>query len=187
MRFHETALRGAFFVELEPRADDRGFFARAYCEREMAEHGISEHVRQVNLSMSEQAGTVRGVHFQYPPVGETKFVRCIRGAVADVMVDLRPESPTFLRHVVIELTPENHLAAVVPERFGHAMQALVDHSEILYSVTAFYEPAEEGGLCIDDPDLGIELPVPITARSDKDRSWPPLVDQLAALRERMRA
>lgn len=185
MLFTETELPGAWIVDLDKRVDDRGFFARAFCAREFDEHGILSEVRQANLSRSDVAGTVRGMHFQYPPAGETKFIRCIRGAIHDVIVDLRPSSPTFLQHIGVELSADNHRALVVPVGFAHGFMSLADDSEVLYLVTEFYTPAEEGGLRHDDPDLGIEWPRMASTVSDKDRNWPSILDQRAALTERM--
>jgi dTDP-4-dehydrorhamnose 3,5-epimerase len=171
MIFTETSLKGAFVVELEPRGDDRGFFARAFCQREFEAHGLKPVVAQANLSFNYRRGTVRGLHFQFPPAAETKFVRCTRGAILDVIVDLRPESPTYLRHVAVELTAENRSALYVPERCAHGYQALEDGTETTYQVGEFYSASAESGLRYSDPRLAIAWPEPVTDVSDKDRSW----------------
>lgn len=185
MRFVETGLAGAWLVELEERHDERGFFARAFCREEFARHGIVPDVAQANLSASHRAGTVRGMHFQYPPAAETKFIRCIAGAVHDVIVDLRPDSPTFLRHTAAQLSAADHRALVIPRGFAHGFMTLADDTEVMYLVSEPYTPSEEGGLRFDDPALGIVWPLPATVVSDKDRSWPDLGEQIDDLRRRM--
>ncbi len=185
MLFTETALKGAWIVDLDRREDDRGFFARAFCQQEFDDHGIASEVKQANVSYSARAGTVRGMHFQYPPAAENKFIRVIAGAILDVIVDLRPESPTFLEHVGVELTAENRRAFVVPPRFAHGFVTLTDDVEVMYLVSAFYTPAEEGGLRHDDPALGIDWPLPAAVISPKDASWPSLPDQVDAIRQKM--
>ncbi len=186
MRFTETPLTGAWIVDLDRRDDDRGFFARAFCAREFAEHGITPEVVQSNLSFSARRGTVRGMHFQHPPAAENKFVRCISGAMLDVIVDLRPESPTFLHHLGVELSADNRRGIAVPPRFAHGFMTLTDDVEVLYLVSEYYTPAEEGGLRWDDPALGIEWPGPVTSISDKDASWPDVDDQRARIETSMR-
>jgi dTDP-4-dehydrorhamnose 3,5-epimerase len=185
MNFTETPLAGAFVVELDRKEDDRGFFARAFCQREFADHGIAPDVRQANISLSHRAGTLRGLHFQYPPAAENKFIRCISGAILDVIVDLRPESPTFLQHTGVELSAKNRTAFVVPPRFAHAFMTLTDDVEVLYLVSEFYTPAEEGGLRWNDPELGIEWPREADVITDKDANWPLLADQRDKIRLKM--
>lgn len=185
MRFTETPLAGAWIVELDTRDDDRGFFARAFCQREFEEHGIASDVKQANISYSAKAGTLRGMHFQYPPAAENKFIRTISGAILDVIVDLRPESPTFLQHTAVELSAGNRRAFVVPPRFAHAFITLTDDVDVMYLVSEFYTPAEEGGLRFSDPALGIEWPREVTTISDKDASWPLLGDQIDQIRTKM--
>lgn len=172
MIFAETALPGAFIVDLEPRGDERGFFARGFCQREFDLRGLKSVVAQGNISFNRRKGIVRGLHFQRPPHAETKFVRCTRGAILDVIVDLRPESPTYLRHVAVELTADNRRGLYVPERFAHGYQVLEDDTETTYQVGAFYTPAAEGGLRYSDPRLAIEWPLPVTDVSEKDAAWP---------------
>jgi dTDP-4-dehydrorhamnose 3,5-epimerase len=185
MIFTETALAGAFIVDLERREDDRGFFARSFSQDEFQEHGLASVVAQVNVAFNKLAGTVRGMHFQYPPAAEAKLVRCARGAILDVAVDLRPESPTYLRHVAVELTAANGRALYVPKRFAHGYQVLEDGSEVTYQTDEVYAPAAEGGLRHDDPQLGLSWPLPPSHVSEKDRSWPLLVDVEAELRRKM--
>jgi dTDP-4-dehydrorhamnose 3,5-epimerase len=185
MIFTETPLRGAFIVDLEPRRDDRGFFARAFCQREFEARGLDALVAQSNVSFNYRKGTLRGLHFQFPPAAETKFVRCARGAIVDVIVDLRPESPTYLQHAAVELTAENRTGLYVPRRFAHGYQVLEDDTELTYVVGEFYTPAAEGGLHCLDPRLGIQWPLPPGDMSDKDRAWPLLSDAEPGIRARM--
>ncbi len=170
MRFTETALAGAYVVDIEPRETTR-LLRPVVLPEEFAAHGLNTVVAQANLSWNTRAGTLRGMHFQYPPSAETKFIRCTRGALFDVIVDLRPDSPTFGRHVGVELSADNHRALYVPERFAHGFVTLVEGTEASYQVGEFYTPGAEGGLRFDDPDLGIDWPVVPSVISDKDRSW----------------
>lgn len=172
----ETELGGAFVVEPELLSDDRGFFARTFCAREFAEHGLVPVVAQANLSFNHRAGTVRGMHFQYPPATEVKLVRCISGAIVDVIVDVRPESPTFGRHIAVELSAQNRRALYVPARFAHGYQTLTDDAEVSYQVSEFYTPGVEGGLRYNDPELAISWPLPVSMISDKDAAWPLVAD-----------
>src|SRR5215216_2353268 len=158
MLFNETKLKGAFVVELERREDDRGFFARVFCQREFEEYGLKPVIAQANIAFNTRKGTVRGLHFQFPPSAETKLVRATRGAILDIIVDLRPESPTYLQHNAVELSADNHRARYVPDRFGHGYQALEDGTEASYQVGEFYAPRTEGGLAWDDPRLGLSWP-----------------------------
>lgn len=187
MVFTETKLKGAFIVDLEPRGDDRGFFARAFCQREFEAQGLKPLIAQANISFNYRKGTVRGLHFQFPPAAETKFVRCSRGAIVDVIVDLRPESPTYLQHVAVELTADNRRGLYVPERFAHGYQVLEDNTETTYQVGEFYTPAAESGLRYSDPRLAIEWPLPVTDLSPKDRAWGLLEDVEPEIRARMSA
>jgi dTDP-4-dehydrorhamnose 3,5-epimerase len=187
MIFTETPLCGAFIIDLEPRGDSRGFFARAFCQREFTERGLDPLVAQGNISFNYHRGTVRGLHFQFPPAAETKLVRCTRGAIADVIVDLRPESPTYLQHVIVELSAGNRRALYVPERFAHGYQVLEDHTETTYQVGAFYAPEAESGLRFSDPRLDIRWPLPVTEISGKDAAWPLLEAAESSVRARMAA
>jgi len=185
MIFTETALKGAYTIDLEPHADARGFFARAFCRREFEAHGLNPLIAQANLAFNRSKGTLRGMHFQFPPAAETKVVRCTRGAILDIIVDLRPESPTYLQHIAAELTEDNHRALYVPERFAHGYQVLEDKTETSYQVGEFYTPGTEGGLLYNDPALGLSWPLPMTVISEKDQVWPLLAAQETDLRRRM--
>ena len=185
MKFIETCLPGAFAIELETRDDNRGFFARSFCQREFEAHGLNPLVAQTNLAFNKRRGTLRGMHFQFPPFAETKLVRATRGSILDIIVDLRPESPTYLRHVAVELSADNHRALYVPERFAHGYQALEDNTETSYQVGQYYAPGHEGGLSPFDPALKLEWPLPVTEMSEKDRLWASLTEQQALLSQRM--
>jgi dTDP-4-dehydrorhamnose 3,5-epimerase len=184
--FTETHLKGAFIVDIDRHADSRGFFARVFCQREFEEHGLNPVVAQANVAFSTLKGTMRGLHFQLPPVAETKVVRATRGAILDVIVDLRPESRTYLQHVAVELTSENHRALYVPERFAHGFQVLEPDTETTYLMGQFYAPGSEGGLRYNDTRLAIAWPLPITELSDKDAAWPLLSESESQLRQAMR-
>jgi dTDP-4-dehydrorhamnose 3,5-epimerase len=183
--FTETKLSGAFIIELERREDDRGFFARAFCQNEFSDHGLKPVIAQANIGFNKQRGCLRGMHFQYPPAAETKVVRCTRGAVLDIIVDLRPESPTYLEHISVELTADNHRAIYIPERFAHGYQALEDETETSYQVGEFYTPDVEGGLRYDDPGLGLTWPLPVSEISEKDAAWSLLAEVEPEVRQRM--
>jgi dTDP-4-dehydrorhamnose 3,5-epimerase len=187
MIFTETRLEGAFIIDLERREDSRGYFARAFCQDEFEEHGLRPVIAQANIGFNRYKGTLRGMHFQFPPAAETKLVRCTRGAILDIIVDLRPESPTFLDHVAVELNADNGRALYVPERFAHSYQVLEDTTETSYQVGEFYTPSAEGGLSPFDPDLGLSWPLPVTDISDKDADWPPLSEVLDDIKFRMAA
>lgn len=180
MRFTETELAGAYLVELDRLEDERGFFARTFCAREFEDHGLSPVVAQANVSFNHRAGTLRGLHYQVPPSAETKLVRCTRGAIHDVIVDLRPGSPTRLQHVGVELSEQNRRALYVPKGFAHGYQTLTDDAEVAYQVDEFYAPGLEQGLRHDDPALGIVWPLAVSVVSEKDAAWP----LLATLEER---
>jgi len=185
MIFTETRLRGAYLIDLTPHQDSRGFFARAFCQHEFAEHGLKPTIAQANIASNRQKGTLRGMHFQCPPAAESKLVRCTRGAIVDIIVDLRPESPTYLQHVAVELTEDNYRALYVPERFAHGYQALRDNTDTSYQVGEFYTPGAEGGLRYTDPRLGLTWPLPVSAISEKDREWKLLDEIEPELRQRM--
>ena len=185
MIFTETALASAYIIDLERREDSRGYFARAFCQKEFAEHGLKPMIAQANVAFNVRAGTLRGMHFQYPPAAETKLVRCTRGAILDIIVDLRPESPTYMQHIAVELTADNGRALYVPERFAHGYQVLLDKTETSYQVGEFYAPGHEGGLRYDDPQLGLRWPLPVAVISDKDEAWAPLSRFEPELRRRM--
>ncbi len=172
MIFQETKLKGAFIVDLDRNEDERGFFARAFCAREFEEHGLCPRMVQANLSYSETKGTLRGMHYQVAPASEPKFIRCVRGAVWDVIIDLRPDSPTYLEHVGVELSADNRRAIYVPDMFAHGNQSLTDGSELLYLMGEYFTPGCARGLRYDDPAFGIEWPLPVSVILEKDRSWP---------------
>ncbi|WP_218081285.1 dTDP-4-dehydrorhamnose 3,5-epimerase [Anthocerotibacter panamensis] len=172
MIFTETPLKGAFLVDLEERGDERGFFARTYCAREFAAHGLHPAIAQCNLSYNYRAGTLRGMHYQTAPAPEAKLVRCTRGAIYDVIIDLRPGFNTYRQHFGVELSEHNRRALYVPEHCAHGYQTLCDGTEVIYQVSEFYTPGAEWGLRYDDPAFGIDWPVPVTVISGKDRTWP---------------
>jgi len=173
MKLTELRVTGAYLVEQERIGDSRGYFARAWCKREFSDMGLTPDFVQKNMSRTEQRGTIRGLHYQLPPHSEAKFVRCIRGVIYDVIVDLRPDSPTFHNWVGIELSAEVGNAVYLPEGVAHGMQTLTDDVELLYRVTAYYEPDSERGFRYDDPTFGIAWPLPAALVSDKDLSWAP--------------
>ncbi len=176
MKFTETDLAGAWIIDLETIGDDRGFFARWYCENEFADHDLETAYVQGNLSYNAAAGTVRGMHMQLPPATEVKVVRCVAGAVHDIIVDARPGSPTRWRWIGVELSASNRRALYVPRGFFHGYQTLTEDAEVMYQVSAFYAPGTETGLRYDDPRLGLEWPLPVGTVSEKDRNWPLLDD-----------
>jgi len=171
--FQKTPLEGAWVLELEHREDDRGFFARTYCANEFREHGLEPTVAQCNLSYNHRAGTMRGMHYQVPPATETKLVRATRGGIYDVIIDLRPDSPTYLQHFGVELTEDNRKALFVPGMFAHGYLTLTDRAEVVYQVSEFYSPGHERGIRYDDPKFGIAWPRSIDVISEKDANWAP--------------
>jgi dTDP-4-dehydrorhamnose 3,5-epimerase len=172
MIFEPTPLKDAWIVTQKPIGDDRGYFARAFCEKEFEAHGIPSRFVQCNTSFSKDVGTLRGLHWQAAPAPEPKFMRCTRGAIYDIMVDMRPDSPTYLQHFGIELTPGNQTMVYIPAYFAHAFLTLAPDSQSFYMVGGFYNPECERGVRYDDPKLGIELPIEPRIVSEKDRSWP---------------
>ena len=188
MIFNETELQGAFILDLERREDERGFFARAFCQQEFSEHGLKPLIAQANLAYNHRKGTLRGMHFQIPPAAETKLVRCTRGAILDIIVDLRPESPTYLQHIAVELTEDNHRALFVPERFAHGYQVARPTGRRRATRSASSTARRnERALRYDDPRLGLEWPLPVTVISEKDRNAPLLETWEERLREEMTA
>jgi len=183
--FTETKLKGAFVIELDRREDERGFFARSFCQREFKAHGLKPVIVQSGIAANRSRGTLRGMHFQYPPAAETKLVRCIHGALLDVIIDLRPESDTYLQHIAIELAADSMRALYVPERFAHGYQTLRDKTVATYEFGEEYTPSVEGGLSHDDPRLELSWPIPVTAISMKDRSYQPLKEIETELRRKM--
>jgi dTDP-4-dehydrorhamnose 3,5-epimerase len=173
MNFRPTAVAGAFIVELEPRADERGFFARMFCTDQFAAAGLERRIAQVSTSFTRRRGTLRGLHYQLPPTAEVKLVRCLRGAVFDVVADLRPDSPSFGQWAGAELSAENRAMMYVPRGCAHGFLTLTDEAEMLYFASDPYAPACERGVRFDDPWLGIAWPALPKEMSAKDRGWPP--------------
>lgn len=172
MIFNETPLKGAFIIDLEKREDERGFFARTWCANEMKVHGQKSCVAQANMSYSYKKGTLRGMHYQKEPYKESKMIQCIRGAVYDVIIDLRPDSPTFKQWIGTELTAYNYRMLYVPEDFAHGFITLEDNTEVAYMVSQFYAPGFEAGVRYDDPAFGIQWPMNVQVISQKDANWP---------------
>lgn len=172
MRFIEAPLAGAYVVELDPFRDDRGLFARTFCQREFARIGFTNPIVQINHSWTKQRGAIRGMHYQRPPACEVKIIRCVQGAVFDVMVDLRAGSPTFLQWRGVELSKENLRMVYIPEGFAHGFQTLTEGAELIYHHSAFYSPEDERGCRFDDPALAIRWPLPVTELSDRDSAHP---------------
>lgn len=172
MKIHATNLQDAFLIEPTKFGDERGFFARTYCANDFAAHGLETQFVQQNMSRSVRRGTLRGMHRQRAPHAEVKLVRCTRGQICDIIVDLRPESPTFKQWQAFELTDENHLSLYIPRGFGHGFQTLCDDIEVSYLVSAHYAPQAEAGVRWNDPALGIVWPMEPSVVSEKDQSWP---------------
>jgi len=170
MKFNKLPLNGIYTIDLEKHEDDRGFFARYWCRNEFAEHGLDENIVQINNSFCKQKGTLRGLHVQYPPKAETKIVRCIRGAIWDVIVDIRHNSYTYGKWFGIELNEVNRTMMYIPKGFAHGFISLTNDAEIIYLVTEFYSPEHEGTLRWDDSFHGIKWPINPTVISKKDRS-----------------
>ena len=174
MRFTPTVIAGAFIVDVVPHADARGSLARVFCSEEFEAQGIDPVIAQMNLNHSRAAGTVRGLHLQQEPHAETKLVRCVRGAVFDVVADPQPDSPTYGRWVGVELSGDNRRALLVPAGCAHGFQTLVDDTELLYTASRAYAPDHELGVHHADPLFGISWPLEVSSVSEKDAAWPPL-------------
>jgi dTDP-4-dehydrorhamnose 3,5-epimerase len=172
VKFIKTPLSGLYVVEVQPIADERGFFARSFCVREFQALGLEPAVVQCDISFNEKRGTLRGLHFQTAPYEEAKLVRCTRGAIYDVAIDVRPESPTYLKWHAIELTTDNQRMMFIPRGFAHGFQTLVDTTEVFYLMSEFYHPESGRGLRWDDPAIGIVWPLANPIISDKDREYP---------------
>lgn len=172
MKFTKLELRGAYLIELEKRGDHRGFFARLWCQNEFEDHGLVPYIAQANISFTKLKGTIRGLHFQDEPFAETKYVRCVKGALYDVIIDIQPDSPTFMRWYSIELTADNYKMLYVPKGYAHGFQSLQPDTEMTYLVSEFYAPQAEGGIRYNDPAFNIDWPLPVAEISDKDRNWP---------------
>lgn len=171
MIFTETPLQGAFLIDLEPHQDPRGFFARSFCRKEFEAHGLNPDIAQRNLSFNEKTGTLRGMHFQKAPAREAKLVRCLRGRIHDVIIDLRPQSATFRKHFAVELKDETYRALYVPECFAHGFQSLVDETLVEYQMSEYYTPEHGSGFRYDDAAFALAWPFPITTISEQDLTW----------------
>lgn len=171
MIFTETKLPGAYIVDIDARSDARGFFARTYCQREFAERGLVQTVSQCNVAHNENAGTLRGMHWRAEPSPEAKLVRVIRGAILDVIIDLRPHSLTYLQHVAVELTADNRRALYVPQMFAHGFQTLQDDSDVFYQMSEFYDPQYDRGARWNDPAFNIQWPIANPIMNDRDLAY----------------
>ncbi len=171
MKFLETSLAGAYVIELEPFRDERGFFARTFCQNEFAKIGFDKQIVQINHSLTRQKATIRGLHYQCSPASEIKIIRCVQGAVFDVMVDIRLSSPTFRHWHGVELSKDNMRMVFMPGGFAHGFQTLTDNAELIYHHSAFYEPQYERGLKYDDPAFAIRWPLPAGIVSSRDRNF----------------
>lgn len=177
MTFTETKLKGSFLIDIKKIEDHRGFFSRSWCQREFAEHDLVISIAQSNIGFNQIKGTLRGMHFQIAPHGETKLVRCTMGAVLDVIIDLRRDSPTYMQWVAAELTADNRRMMYVPEGFAHGYQTLVDNTELLYSTSEFYAPELARGVRFNDPKFCIKWPLEVQVISDQDARWPDHKDE----------
>ncbi len=171
MLFTETKLKGAFIIDIAPRQDERGFFARSWCADEFEKHGLNPRLAQCNISFNKKRGTLRGMHYQAEPFPEAKLVRCTLGAMYDVMIDLRQNSPTFKQWLAVELTAQNRRALYIPEGFAHGFQTLADNTEVFYQMSEFYHPECARGVRWDDPAFGVEWALPITTASPQDSAY----------------
>ncbi len=172
MRFQETSLPGTFVVEPDRFEDSRGFFARTFCAAEFVERGLDPRVAQANVSFNDRRGTLRGMHYQRPPHAEAKLVRCTRGAIHDVVIDLRRDSPVFRRHFAVRLTSENRTMLYVPEGLAHGYLTLEDSTEVAYQMSVPYSPDHGAGVRFDDPAFGIAWPEPVRVIAERDRTYP---------------
>jgi dTDP-4-dehydrorhamnose 3,5-epimerase len=185
MIFSETKLLGAYTVDIDRRQDKRGHFARLFCEEEFSGQGLKFVIAQASISFNKKRGTLRGLHFQYPPAAETKYVRCTKGAICDVIVDLRPESLTYLKHLAVHLSAENGRGLYVPGRFAHGFVTLEDDTELTYLIGESHTPSAEGGLRYDDPALALDWPLPVRVISERDTAWKPITEIESELKSRM--
>lgn len=172
MKFIQTPLKGAYVVELTRYADHRGFFSRFFCTESFKAQGLTHNFVQCNISRCNYKGTVRGLHYQVAPATEAKFIRCTRGEILDVLVDMRPKSPTYLQSYSIRLSEDAAQGMYIPEMFAHGYQALQDNTEVMYFASCAHNPSCEQGVRYNDPAVEIEWPTPITELSDKDKNWP---------------
>lgn len=176
MLFRETALKGAYVIEIERREDERGFFARAWCQHEFEEHGLNPRLVQCNISFNYQKGTLRGMHYQIAPYEEAKLVRCTAGAIYDVIVDLRPASPTYKQHIGVTLTPDARNMLYIPEGFAHGFLTLADQTEVFYQMSEFYAPEAARGARWNDRAFAIEWPEAVQVISERDANYPDFVE-----------
>ncbi|GHA80244.1 dTDP-4-dehydrorhamnose 3,5-epimerase [Pontibacter akesuensis] len=176
MIFTETKLKGAFILDVKRLEDERGFFGRSFCQNEFEEHGLSANVRQTNVSYNKKKGTLRGMHMQLAPNEESKLVRCTRGAIYDVIIDMRPDSETYKQWIGVELTADNYRMLFVPEGFAHGFITLEDNTDVTYQVTEFYTPGAERGIRWNDPAFNIEWPIEPVVISEKDQAHPDFVE-----------
>ena len=174
MKYTPTSVAGVTIIEIEPHLDHRGFFSRAFCAGEFISHGLISDVSQTNICFNYTRGTVRGLHRQVPPHAEAKLVRCTRGAIVDVAVDVRTGSQTYGKHAMVELSADNRRALFLPPYVAHGFQTLVDNTEVMYQVSGPYEPSSEEGFRWNEREFGIKWPLPVTVISEKDASWPSL-------------
>lgn len=185
MIFTETKLAGAYIIDIKKIEDERGFFGRSYCQKEFEALGLNTNAVQANVSYNKKKGTLRGLHLQLPPYGETKLVRCTRGALYDIIVDLRPGSATFKQWIGVELTAANYRMLYVPEGFGHSFITLEDETEATYQVTGFYTPKAERGFRYNDPAFNIQWPIQPQVVSEKDRNHPLFTDAALVMPEEL--
>ena len=175
MIFKETRLKGAYIIEIEPLEDERGFFARSFCQKEFEEHGLNPCIVQCNISYNKERGTLRGMHYQVAPYEEAKLVSCVRGAIYDVIIDLRPNSPTCSQWLAAELSSENNNMIYVPEGFAHGFQTLKDDTVVFYQMSEFYHPECARGVRWDDPAFGVVWPDGVRFISDRDQQYPDFI------------
>ena len=181
MIFNETSLKGSFIIDLKPFSDDRGWFVRTYCKKEFEKIGHTKEWVQLNHSFTKHKGTIRGMHYQLPPYREIKLVRCVSGAVLDVIIDIRKDSPTFLQWESAELSANNKRMIYIPEGFAHGFQALTDDCELIYHHSEFYMPGVEGGIKYNDPQININWPLALTHISERDSNHPYLTEDFKGI------
>lgn len=177
MLFTESKLKGAFIIDIELREDERGFFARSWCEDEFKKHGLNPRLAQCNISFNKKRGTLRGMHYQVAPFAEAKVVRCTMGSIYDVIIDLRTDSPTFKQWIYVELSVENRRSLYIPEEFAHGFQTLMDNTEVFYQMSEFFHPECARGFRWDDPALGVEWAIPYPILSKKDNEYPDFTNE----------
>lgn len=175
MIFQETKLRGAYLIELDKRVDNRGFFARSFCQFEFQKYALNTNILQCNISFNDKKGTVRGLHFQKQPKAEAKLVRCTKGSIYDVIVDLRPDSDTYCQWIGLELTADNYRMLYIPEDFAHGFQTLEENTEVFYQMSESYDAEYSAGVRWNDPIFGIKFPLEISSISEKDQNYPDFI------------